>query len=619
MKKIKSKERIKLIKYPLNVTIDSNIFFENHYDLGEESTLSHLVSYVEKGKIKVFMSNIVVNEILRQIKNKAYEIRAIINNSRKELRGKYPESLIKSVDMGYLLKKIDRDEMALKAQSSLNEFLKKLDVTYLDNSGVDVEKIFCDYFSFNPPFENNDKKRKEFPDAFIAAQIKMRFKDGEKLAIVSADKGFKAACGNQSGYIFFDSLGKLYNRLAKEEQDYNESIESIKNLNDCICDEIKDIILGNDCVNVIGISCDNDGNEYGYDYSETYVDKVSNVSIRIHTVDEINEEHVFATLICSADIDVDCYYEDYDSAVWDSESKSYFYLETKQNKEIHKVRFGVRLDLNKKSDEFKLSKFTVELGGDSRRSVFDLTEYKDYEQYIMDMDRESAGLIAMREYENHLEEMLSDSKMSEDLVNEFEIINTILSDFEDVSVVYDEIIERIKESSDDAKKILLKVLENKESIEDFSLDLDLSNITEEDISKFIVWMEEKYQEVSKFDDNERLPDYIEFGDQISFSDADDNTYILSLDEIQLSPTEGETEYININLSNDSNSEVYKGYIELTVGYINYDEDGGVADGLADNVEFHYDAIINCIEDVINALRDLLDSHNGLKECLENLL
>lgn len=614
-----SKEKIRLIKYPLNVTIDSNIFDASNYDLGEKSTLSHLISYVEKGKIKVFMSNIVVNEISKHIKNRAYEIRAIINNSRKELREKYPESLIKSVDMGHLLKKTDRDEMALKAQSSLNEFLKKLDVTYLDNSGVDVEKIFCDYFSFNPPFEDNNEKRKEFPDAFIAAQIKMRFKDGKKLAIVSADKGFKAACGTQSGYIFFDSLGKLYNRLAQEEKDYEESIKSIKDLNDCICDEIKDTILGNNCVDVIGISYDHDGIEHGYDYSETYVDKVSNVSIRIHTVDEINEEHVFATLICSADIDVDCYYEDYDSAVWDSESKSYLFLESKRNKEIHKARFGVRLDLNKDSEEFKISEFKVKLGGDSRRSRFDMTKYKNYEQYIMDMDRESVGLTAMREYENYLEEKLSDSKMREDIVNEFEIINTILSSFEDISIIYDEIIERIKESSNDAKKILLKILENKEHIDDFSLDLDAANITEEDISKFIVWMEDKYQEVSKFEDNERLPDYIDFGDQISFSDANSNTYTLLLDEIQLAPSEGTSEYIYINLSNDSNSEVDNGYIELTVGYVNYDEDGGVADGLADNIEFHYDAIINRIEEVVNGLRDLLDSHNKLKECLEPLL
>lgn len=608
-----------MIKYPLNVTIDSNIFDANNYDLGKDSTLSHLINYVEKGKIKVFMSNIVINEISNHIKNKAYEIATIVNKSRKEAIKNYPECLIKNVGMEHLLTKVNRNDIAQKAKSSLDEFLKKLDVKCLNNNGVDVDKIFDDYFNFNPPFENNDKKRKEFPDAFIAAQIKLRFKDGEKLAIVSADKGFKAACENQSGYMFFDSLGKLYNRLAQEEKDYDESIKSIKNLNDCICDEIKDTVLGNDCVDVIGISYDRDGFEYGYYYSETYVDKVSNVSIRIHTIDEINEEHVFATLICSADIDVDCYYEDYDNAVWDSESKSYLFLESKRNKEIHKARFGVRLDLNKNSEEFKLSEFKVELGEDSRKAIFDMTEYENYEEYIMDMERESAGLIAMREYENCLEALLSDSKMSEDFVKEFEMFNTILSNFEDVSVVYDEIIERIKESSDEAKKTLLKVFENKENIEDFSLDLDVSNITEEDISKFIVWMEGKYQEVSKFEDNERLPDYIEFGDQVSFSDADGNTYILSLDEIQLFPTEGETEYIDINLSNDSNSKVYKGCIELTVGYINYDEDGGVADGLADNVEFHYDAIINCIEDVKNGLRDLLDSHNGLKECLEKLL
>lgn len=324
-------------------------------------------------------------------------------------------------------------------------------------------------------------------------------------------------------------------------------------------------------------------------------------------------------MICTADIDVDCYYEDYDNAVWDSESKSYFYLDTKQNKEIHKARFGVRLDLDKGADDFELSKFTVILNQDSRKSIFDITEYKDYEQYIMDMDRESAGLVAMKEYDNYLEEKLSDSKMKEDIVNEFEIINTILSSFEDISIIYDEIIEKIKESSNDAKKILLNILENKEHIDDFSLDLDAANITEEDISKFIVWIEDKYQEVSKFEDNERLPDYIDFGDQISFSDANSNTYTLSLDEIQLAPSKGTSEYVNINLSNDSNSEVDNGYIELTVGYVNYDEDGGVADGLADNIEFHYDAIINRIEEVVNGLRDLLDRHNKLKECLEPLL
>ena len=45
-----------MFKYPLNVTIDTNVFDENKYDLAEESTLSLLLRYVQKQKIKIVIS-----------------------------------------------------------------------------------------------------------------------------------------------------------------------------------------------------------------------------------------------------------------------------------------------------------------------------------------------------------------------------------------------------------------------------------------------------------------------------------------------------------------------------------------------------------------------------------
>lgn len=610
-----------MIKYPLNVTIDSNVFDANKYDLAEDSTLSLLISYVEKHKIKVILSNIVVNEISKHIQNKAYEIAAVVNNMRKDVMKSYPENLIRNVDVEYILTKVDRKEMAQKAKVELNAFLDKLDLEILDSSAVDVEKIFSDYFEFKPPFEDNDKKRKEFPDAFAAAQIKKRFNNGEKLAIVSADKGFKKACGNSSNYIFFDSLGELYDTLNKVEENYNKSVAYIDNLSYVICERIKDIIWENDCVDVIGVSYDKDGVQDGYDYSETMVEYVSNVSSRIHTIDEISEEHVSATLVCSADIDVDCYYEDYNNAAWDSESKSYFYVETKAIKEIHTARFGVRVEINVKSGEFKLSKFTVRLGGDSRKDRFEIPEEEDYdyEQDIRDMDRKSVGLLALGEYESYLEDSLVDSKMKEDFVNQFEAINTLLSGFEEVSMIYDEIMEQIKNTPDEAKKIMLKIAENTEDIKDFPIELDKSEITNEDVDEFYLWMEEKYLEIIKFADKERLPDNIEFGNQISFSDANENIYTLSLDEIQICPSEGDEEYINICLSNSADDEMCKGYVKLTVGYMDFDEDGGVSDGLGDDVEYYYNEIIKGIDNVIESLKELLDGHNKLRGLLENFL
>jgi len=448
-----------MIKYPLNVTIDSNVFDANKYDFAEDSTLSHLISYVEKQKIKVIMSNIVVNEISKHIQDNAYEIATMVNNLRKEAKKKFSDNLIINVGMEYVLTSANRNEMAQKAKESLTGFLEKLDIEIMDSSAVNVETIFNDYFIFNPPFENNDKKRKEFPDAFIASQISERFKNGEKVAIVSADKGFKQACGSSTNHMFFCSLGELYNTLTKEEKAYNESVEYIKKMSTIICERIKDVISDNDCVDVNGVTYDKDGIQDGYDYSETIVEKVSNVSSKIHTIDEISEDQVSATLVCMADFDMDCYYEDYDNAAWDSDSKSYVYVETRRIKEIHRARFGVRVEVDVKSGGFRLSKFTVTLGEDSRKERFEITDDEDcdYEQDIMDMDRKSVGLKAMGEYDSFLEEAFANSKMNQDLVSRFEAINALLSDFEDVSIVYYEIMEQIKESPDEAKKLLLKI------------------------------------------------------------------------------------------------------------------------------------------------------------------
>jgi len=47
-------------KYPINVTIDTNIFVSNKFDFSDDSTFSLLVKYVEQNKIKIFLSDIVI-------------------------------------------------------------------------------------------------------------------------------------------------------------------------------------------------------------------------------------------------------------------------------------------------------------------------------------------------------------------------------------------------------------------------------------------------------------------------------------------------------------------------------------------------------------------------------
>ena len=48
-----------MIKYPIYVTLDTNILDSANYDFDEKSTLQLLANYVKKGKVKVVLSNIV--------------------------------------------------------------------------------------------------------------------------------------------------------------------------------------------------------------------------------------------------------------------------------------------------------------------------------------------------------------------------------------------------------------------------------------------------------------------------------------------------------------------------------------------------------------------------------
>lgn len=103
------------------------------------------------------------------------------------------------------------------------------------------------------------KRKSEFPDAFIAQQIRKRFGETEEVVIISNDKGFIRACGESENHLFFSSLGKLYNAISKEDAAYDETMAVIKDLQLRISAAVKEYIKGNENIDVHGLSYDKDG------------------------------------------------------------------------------------------------------------------------------------------------------------------------------------------------------------------------------------------------------------------------------------------------------------------------------------------------------------------------
>ena len=76
--------------------------------------------------------------------------------------------------------------------------------------------------------------------------------------------------------------------------------------------------------------------------------------------------------------------------------------------------------------------------------------------------------------------------------------------------------------------------------------------------------------------------------------------------------------IDISLS-DEKEIIASGTVELTVGYIEYDEDGGVADSLADDIDYSYHSIIEQLNNFIFEQNNYMKTEKTILEIFEEVI
>ena len=608
-----------MFKYPLAVTIDTNIFDAAKFNLGDASTLRILENYVRRGKIKVVLSDIVVRESKRHIAARVKEVCGIVNTARNSALKVYNEHLISSIVMNEMFRIVEsEDDIIAKEEKVFDDFLCAIDAEILGTDLIDINSVLSDYFGAKPPFEESGKKKSEFPDAFIAQQIRNRFGETETVIIVSNDKGFIRACQESENHLFFSSLGKLYNAISKEDAAYDDTIAVIKELQLRISAAVNEYIKDNENIDVNGLSYDKDGIESGYDYNEFYLHGISDVTFSVHSVDEISDNISIVTLSCKADIFADCYYEDYANAPWDPEEKEYVFVDTIKMREEHKARFGCRIEIDRAEKTFKVFPFTVILGGDSRRNRYEVEEHpvEDDEEEIRDMDREALGFQALGSYESYLEDNLPDSHFYADIIARFEEINGLYRKYDDCCISFDDLLAELNTAN--PKEIIKLIYERLLEVSDIPHIANIENITDSEIEEIQAWASAQYERASEIADIDTLPDVISFGETIVIKGVDGGKASLSIGDNQISPDEGSEEVIDICFSNGDENTT-SGYIKLTVGYLNFDEDGGAADGISDEVEYEYHDILKELDNFIYAQNCLIEKDTRIAEIISEAI
>ena len=279
-----------MFNYPINVTIDTNVFRACKYDLSENSPLRVLANHVKAGKVRIYLSEIVIKEVKDQLKKQGATLYSLIRNNRNELLKEADKNIVSLAGLKEYITIPDKKKIQQAACARFDDYVKSLNPEILGNSLIDIDGVIEDYFSYNAPFALSGQKRKEFPDAFIVSQIKAGFPKSDSI-IISADKGFKTAClKDGEEYTFYNSLGELYKKISEQDKDYNLIISILGGLDESINTAIRDNVENNEFIKVYGLSYDRKGVASGYDYSETSLSSIENVSHSLDIIDEINDD-----------------------------------------------------------------------------------------------------------------------------------------------------------------------------------------------------------------------------------------------------------------------------------------------------------------------------------------
>ena len=202
-----------------HIFIDTNIIEGNNFFHG--SHFQSLLYYSRIGIIKLFMTSISRMELMNRMKKRLIEAKAEHNKLVKSLN-KPKTRILKNF--------IQYNEIELspiKIEESLDELSKKLEkiinssgIEIIDSENVKIEEIFELFYANKPPFNTNEEKKYEFPDAFIIKSVDSWCKvNKKKMIFLTKDKDFNGYISRH--LIFKDDLVNLLETISK----YFDSIQ----------------------------------------------------------------------------------------------------------------------------------------------------------------------------------------------------------------------------------------------------------------------------------------------------------------------------------------------------------------------------------------------------------
>ena len=227
------KEKVQLGEITI-LSLDTNVFSTSQNNL-ESGIISYLAQFADS-EIDLALSDIVVAELKSHIKSTAVFARRSLRQSIKEIqRAKFNNEIL---HRNSILDIINSEEPDNLAERRISNFLKNTKAKIITSDKfLPVNSLILSYFDSVPPFENNEKKKHEFPDAVALYSLEAYAQKVQRMIlIVSKDKGWKKYCDKSKWLVYEDNLGVAMGyfqslqgvteaAIAKRREDFRSSLD----------------------------------------------------------------------------------------------------------------------------------------------------------------------------------------------------------------------------------------------------------------------------------------------------------------------------------------------------------------------------------------------------------
>ena len=234
LEKSKIKEKVKHGEITI-LSLDTNVFSRSQNNL--ESGIIGYLSQFADSEVDVVLSDVVVAELRSHIRSTATSAHRLLKQSIKEIqKAKFSNEESHRDNILDILKSEEPNDLA---ERRVSNFLAstKAKVVRADEF-LPVDGLLLSYFQFTPPFENNEKRKHEFPDAMALGSLESFAQKVQKMIlVVSNDKGWKKYCQNSKWLVYEDNLGVAMgyfqslqsfaeSALYERKEDFKESLDN---------------------------------------------------------------------------------------------------------------------------------------------------------------------------------------------------------------------------------------------------------------------------------------------------------------------------------------------------------------------------------------------------------